>query len=184
MEGSGVDPHIEGNTIDATNGNGAISTWGGARPTIVGNTIRHDNVAISVRAGYITTDSGSRPTVIDNTIESGKFGIVVPSGQGAHIEGNRFDGTGTAISLSSTDAMVKDNLIRVEGLGIMVSSGSPTIDGNDVSGARVGVAIGRDSSPRLSSNTICGNEAKLVLNDGAIPEVDATNEICEDQPAS
>ena len=46
-----------------------------------------------------------------------------------------------------------------------------------------GFAIGAASGPTLSRNRSCGDGENLWVDDGATPDIDESNEICEDAPA-
>jgi parallel beta-helix repeat protein len=89
------------------------------------------------------------------------------------------------ISVGSSDAEVRDNVVSGGVSGIVVTSGgSPSLIGNTIEDASGrGVAIGRGTSPALQDNRICGNATNLFVDEGADPLIDDTNEICEDLAA-
>ena len=58
---------------------------------------------------------------------------------------------------------------------------SPTLEGNHISGGKVGLGLGSDSAtPLLSGNTICENETGVSLTFGAEMPETAGNDICPD----
>ena len=99
-------------------------------------------------------DNGAAITVNDCLIESAGYG------------------TG-GISLSA-DSTVSNSTIRnfqqgeVGGRGITVSSGSPSITGNTITGNTYGIYVLNSGTPSVTGNTVTGNQYGIyVLNNGA-----------------
>ena len=146
----GFEPTVRNNTIEGARTSGIAVTEGGA-PQIVGNTLTGNGVGISW--------GGAAGTIEDNTLVDNSIGL----------------------SLRGDADLVSGNTISGGRGGISVMSGSMALDGNEVTGAgERGFAIGGEASPVLTSNVSCENGENLWVADGAAPEIDDSNEICED----
>jgi hypothetical protein len=65
--------------------------------------------------------------------------------------------------------------------GIVTTGSSAQLSGNTVEGAwNRGVTIGGDATAVLRDNHACGNGQNLWVADAANPDIDDSNEICED----
>ena len=86
------------------------------------------------------------------------------------------------ISANNTDTVFADNTIRGGKAGVVVAgTTSPSFVGNTVEGAQNrGFSIGARSSPVLRDNTLCGSSTNLFTHPQAQPDVDDSNEICDD----
>jgi parallel beta-helix repeat protein len=175
-------PTIRGNTVTGATTDGIHVRLSVAAPWIVDNTIEDvGQVGISVASGA--------PRLEGNTISrSGRAGISVIGsstidGRPAVI-GNVLRDNATAVLWSADAGVIEDNDVSGGGAGILVGDGSPTVTGNGIEGVEGrGLFVGGRASPTFSGNTSCGNGENLVVEDGATPTMDDTNEICEDAPA-
>jgi len=87
------------------------------------------------------------------------------------------------VFLSVGDAVVRTNRIRGDGAGIFISGGgSPLIEDNSVDVTGRGISISGPSQATLTGNVICGQEGSIITDQGAVPQIDDSNEICEDAP--
>jgi len=121
------------------------------------------------------------PTIRDNTIRgSGVSAIVVGSGEPT-VADNELTDNNIAMGWSAQTGLMDGNSVSGGTAGIVVGRGSPAITNNTLEGIEGrALAIGARTSPTLSGNTSCGNEVNLYVADNASPEIDETNEICED----
>ncbi len=168
---------IRGNTIDGSLAQ-AIYVGDPASPTIEGNTITNPG------EDGLTIGDGS-PAVLDNTISGAGVGVSVYGSSEPTISGNSLADNRIAISWSGGDGgLVEQNTVSGGKAGIIVGGGSPVVRDNTVEGVEArGIVVLRAASPVLSGNTSCGNGENLFVVDGAMPEDDGTNQICEDAQA-
>jgi hypothetical protein len=189
---------VEGNTITAAGRDGIGIHVGAA--TLRGNTISGGVTGINVN------QPGTATSIADNIIEDvSQFGVSVSRG-GPKLEGNTITRAGisgisvvggepavtgnvlldnaAAIAWSAPDGIIADNAVSGGVGGILLAVGSPTVTGNDIEEVEGrGLFVGVLASPTLSGNISCGNGENLVVEAGASPTIDDTNEICEDAPA-
>ena len=175
--GYGDDAVIRGNTIDGSLAQ-AIYVGDMASPVIESNIITNPGQnGLSV--------SSSSPAVLDNTISGARVGVSVTGPGEPTINGNSLADNDIAINWSGGETgLIEQNAVSGGRAGIIVGGGSPVVRDNTVEGVEArGIVVLGDASPILSGNTSCGNGENLVVVDGATPEDDGTNEICEDAQA-
>ncbi len=193
-----ADPTISGNTL--AGGAHIYLDDPGSATVIEKNTI-DGTVMWAIKLG----DAGGAVTIRENAITNpGQNGIIINEGhadivgneiQGAtsvgivaglgpvNITGNSLWDNQAAISGASREGSIADNVVRGGGAGIVLL-GDLAVSGNDVEGvAARGIAIVRGSSSVLRDNRACGNGENLYVAEGATPDIDDSNEICEDAPA-
>lgn len=146
---------------------------------------------------------GYEPIVRGDTIEGAFHGIEVTEGGTPVIEGNTLGGNDVAIAstlaasditgntltdndigllLGAADHVVADNSITGGQAGITITGGAAQVSGNSVEGApNRGIVISGDASPVLRDNRACGNATNVWVADTAQPDIDDSNEICEDE---
>jgi len=162
---------IEANTItDRISGITTCCTASGPdfAPIIADNTISGSQTAISV-------PSGGRPEIRGNVLTENGWAIR------PEIRGNVLTENGWAIRMSASDSAVANNDLRDNVTGISMAGGSPTLEGNTVTGGTTGIVIGAGTSARLSGNTVCDNEVNMRLVDGVDVAGIADNDICPDE---
>ena len=136
-------------------------------PTIIGNTIRGNNIGINVIA--------EGPLIIGNIINFNNFGIAVgglfgnpsPTITGNIITGNSlgiFIFRGSAAIIGNT---IIGNMTKTDGAGIMMLIGSAAIIGNTITGNSLGI-IAEDGSATIHFNRIVGNNQGEVENLGPV----------------
>jgi nitrous oxidase accessory protein NosD len=121
--------------------------------------------------------------IIDNEIVGASVAGVTMGLQPVSVVGNTFIDNRIAVSAAVGDGAVSDNVVRGGGAGIVVSR-DREVSGNDVEGVEsrgISVAAG---SPVLRANRSCGNGENLWVGPNAEPDIDESNEICEDAPAA
>ena len=140
--------------------------------------------------------------VRDNTVAGASRGIEIAQGAAAMVEGNTLTDNEAAVrsqgssgriagnllfdnriglSLIDYPGEITDNVIEGGGAGILIQGGSSLIDGNDVTGhSGRAISIGGDSTATLTDNRSCDNGENLWIADTAEPDIDDSNEICED----
>jgi hypothetical protein len=119
----------------------------------------------------------------DNVITgfSDATGVSIVGGGTGMIDGNTLSDNAIAMSLGTGDHVVEGNTIEGGGTGIVIDGGEPRLSDNTVEGASgLGIAIGPVSRPVLTGNRSCRNGENLRVEVSAQPEIDETNEICED----
>ena len=85
---------------------------------------------------------------------------------------------------TTRSALATGNSITGGRTGIVTTGGSAQLSGTSVEGAsNRGIAIGSDASPVLRDNHACGNGEDLWVADTASPDIDDSNEICQDEAA-
>ena len=200
LESIGPDVVVRGNRISGTLNRG-IGLSSPGDPVIEGNHVSPAE-GVSIRVGQNTGAEGYEPTIRGNTIEGADYGIEVTEGGAPSIEGNTFHGSNVAIqatlatsnitgdtltdnntglSLGSEDHTVTGNSITGGRTGIVTTGGSAQLSGNTVEGASDrGIAIGGDATALLRDNRACGNGENLWVADAANPDIDDSNEICQD----
>ncbi len=197
----GPDTVVRDNDISGTLSR-AIAISGPGPILIEGNRIS-DPGSLGIRIGRNTGAEGFEPTVRNNTIEGASTsGISVTEGGAPRIVSNTLSGNGVGISWGGVSGTIEDNTLvdnplglslrggadtvsgnTVSGgrAGILVASGSMVLDGNEVTGAgERGIAISGEASPVLTGNVSCENGENLWVAEDATPEIDDSNEICED----
>jgi parallel beta-helix repeat protein len=188
--------------------------WDLGSPTVagyegVGGTGRVvvDENVVDAGIWVTVTDGGS---VTNNRVTNGGIEFILEGGGSALIEGND---TAMYLSLKDTDGTgitVRDNVVRGEdefGVGVYLGSGSPVVENNDISGARVGITVPGGGSPTIRGNEIkdngtgisvahstaapiiednrfCGNEQDLVTPEGPTLTLDPSNVICPAEAAA
>lgn len=167
---------VRGNTIDGAD-HSAIAIYASGRPLIEQNVITGSGTS-GIEVG-LQLEPGIEPTIRGNSISGNPTGIEVASGAMPTIEGNRFEGNASAIVIAGSDALVSDNRFVDNSSSVFIMRGAPVLDGNDVSGGKVGIGLGSDSAePILTGNRVCDAETSINLIFGAeMPDLEG-NEIC------
>lgn len=200
----GSDTVVRDNDISGTLSR-AIAVSGPGTILIEDNRIS-DPGSLGIRVGRNTGAVGFEPTIRNNTIEgASSSGIGVTTGGSPRIVGNSLSGNGTGISWIGAAGSIEDNSLIDNGSGISLGGDADQVIGNTISGGRNGItittgstalddnkvtgasgrglAIGSGSSPVLTGNVSCENGENLWVADDAAPDIDETNEICEEQAA-
>jgi len=167
---------IADNTIDGTL-RWAIGVFDRDPVTIEGNTITNPG------QNGINFSSGAG-TIRDNVISGAQLTGISTGLSAATLVGNELTDNKTAIGFSGAEGVVEGNVINGGEVGIVVAGMSPLVKDNVVRGVEGrGIVVGVNTSPMLSGNTSCENGTNLFIGDGATPQIDDSNEICEDAPA-
>jgi parallel beta-helix repeat protein len=203
LESIGPEVIVRGNRISGTLDRGiGLSSPGNV--LIEGNHVSPAE-GVGIRVGRNTGAEGYEPTIRGNTIEGADYGIEVTENGAPVIDTNTLSGNGIAVSaiqaasditgntltdnrtgllLGAGDHVVADNSIRGGEAGITITGGAAQVSGNSVEGvSNRGVVISRDAAPVLRDNRICDNSTNLWVAETASPDIDESNEICEDEPA-
>jgi hypothetical protein len=172
--GVGASPTFADNQIVVPTGIGILIWLSPTSATIVDNVIKANTGILVVGADVVARDN----TIIADT------GISLIDADGAIFEDNELFDNEVAIKVTRSDSLIAHNDLRDNSVGIVVVSGSPTLDGNAISAGRTGLSLwGRSATPVLSGNVICDNETNLDVQAGAqMPDID-DNEICPDASA-
>jgi parallel beta-helix repeat protein len=159
---SGSAPRIEGNEI-VGGGNMFIDPTAG--PAVVVDNVIRDQIVRGVWLG-----STEAVVVAGNTIIGfGEDGITVAPGQGPGR---------TRTPQAGVRAVVRDNTVQGDGMGIVVEGGDALVEGNDVSGAAYGIALNLRrytqfptpaSGPTVVGNTIHDNTLAGIRVDEGSP---------------
>lgn len=192
-----ADPTISGNTL--AGGAHIYLDDPGTATVIEKNTIDgtlmwaiylgDDGGAVTMRENVITNPgqngihiNGGHADIVGNEIQGAtSAGIVVGLGP-ASITGNTLWDNQVAISGASREGSIADNVVRGGGAGIVLL-GDLDVSGNDVEGvAARGITVAA-GGPVLRDNRSCGNGENLFVVERATPDIDDSNEICEDLPA-
>ena len=159
---------IEGTLAYAINSHGDLTVISGNRISDPGE------AGIRIRNGSAT--------VAGNRVSGAQSGIRAAGGT-ADIVGNILVGNDVGIN-GMEIPVVQGNTVRDGLAGIQVSGGDVVIDGNVVEGnSGSGLSLGAATTATLTDNVICGNGENLTLIGDAEPQIDDSNEICEDAPA-
>ncbi len=165
--------------LTQTDGNKEICIDAGTYDTTAGETFplrlkqgtslkcRGDNYSTIISGGTTNTILGAAGASVEGCRISIDTAVTAIYDNGAAITVNDclIEGTGydiSGISLSA-DSTVSNSTIRnfqqgeIGGSGIIVSSGSPSITGNTITGNTYGIYIQNSSSPSVSGNTVTGN---------------------------
>ena len=150
----------------------------GGSPTLSGNTI------VGLVTGFSIVD-GASPLIEGNVVRGTQTAVWVGEDATPIIRANEFADNRTAISLpggpGESGTSVEGNTFTGGSNAILITGGSYSIVGNTVEGATGrAVAIGPNAAPILRDNVLCGNDENLFIADGATPDIDDSNEICED----
>lgn len=169
-------PHLLGNRV------GSVWVRESSSPKIEGNVIDNADAGDWFNCGVMLNDPKTSPTVIDNVIRNAPTGLCIEDGSAVAISGNEFLDNDIGISATNTDMVFADNTIRGGKAGVVVAgTTSPSFVGNTVEGAQNrGFSIGARSSPVLRDNTLCGSSTNLFTHPQAQPDIDDSNEICDD----
>lgn len=157
----------------------AIGLWAPGEITIRGNTIENSG------AEAISDNSGASALIEGNTIIGDQLGIFVShSGSDSTVTGNVITGASIGVSWSGGDGEISANEITDGGAGIVIVSGRPAVTDNRTEGNQgQGITVAGQATPRLSGNTSCHNGDDLNVGSTAEPDIDPTNEFCdEDAP--
>ena len=177
---------ISNNTIEGALVRG-IGTFNDSGSFLIeGNTIIGGGPSVSGSAGRtnhgIDIEAGS-PTVRGNTVTGAGAGIYVSAG-GTSVDSNELSGNETGIMFHTGEGTVSDNVVRGGQSGITIGAGDALVTGNDVEGAVSRGLLIMNGSPVLRGNHACGNGENLFVADAASPDIDDSNEICEDGVAA
>jgi hypothetical protein len=120
--------------------------------------VRGNIVSGAGTAGISTSASGSN--LLENHLTDNQIGVIFTASAG----------------------QVSGNVIRGGLTGIMVSAANGSVEfaANDVEGASGRGMSLLSGSPTLRDNRLCGNGENLWVGDEASPDIDDSNEICED----
>jgi F-box protein 11 len=161
-----ADVELSGNYL-----NGVVVEGGTAR-LVQNELFAPDGCALAI------TGKEALVTASENLIRSSETGICTSGSAASTIEGNDIVDNGTGVSLGS-DASVNANELHENDVAILIRVGSPTIEGNDVSGNRAALAFGTlPTSPSFSGNSFCVNEVLFEGPDGVEPPSLDDNESC------
>jgi hypothetical protein len=85
------------------------------------------------------------------------------------------------INLAPGAPTVEGNVVTGATIGVLVPEGAtPTITGNELEGMRVGISvIGDETVAVIEGNRFCDNEQDLRVPEGSSLTLDASNEVCE-----
>jgi nitrous oxidase accessory protein NosD len=124
------------------------------------------------------------PTVRGNTV-SGAGSAGISTSTSSSLLENRLTDNQTGVIVTASEGQVSGNVIRGGTFGIMASAADSSVEfaANDVEGASVRGMTLISGSPVLRDNRLCGNGEDLFVADAATPDIDDSNEICEDAPA-
>jgi parallel beta-helix repeat protein len=187
-DGEGTDPLVEDNAVTAEGTFHAITAFGAASPEIRDNTVTGEASGIYIQyGGFPSSSTAGWPTITGNTIEGTRAGIELTDGAGGDIEANQLTDNEIGISVSGSNgegpvADIIGNTVRGGGTGIRISGAiSPQVTGNDIAGAATaGIVTTYLSSPTLTDNVICDNAVNVMTLTDSEPQIDESNEICED----
>jgi hypothetical protein len=167
---------VKANTIDGTLRWG-IGVFDRDPVTIEGNMITNPG------QNGINLSSGSG-TIRDNVISGAQLTAIATGNWDATVVGNKLTDNQIAISYSAAEGLIEGNVVEGGVVGIVVVGRSPLVKDNVVRGVEGrGIVVGVNTSPTLSGNTSCENGTNLFIGEGAEPDIDESNEICEDAPA-
>jgi parallel beta-helix repeat protein len=156
---------------------GRNSGAAGYEPLVRGNTISGTGVAIRV-------NDGGAPTIDDNTLTGNESAIVLGRDVTGSVTANTLKDNEIGMNLALSGPVVSGNAIDGGQIGISISGGAAQLNDNTVENAGDrGIAIGGEAQTVLRSNRSCGNGENLWVADTASPDIDQTNEICEDAAA-
>ena len=117
-------------------------------------------------------------TASENLIRASEAGICTSGGAAGSFETNKIVDNGTGISLGS-DVSVSGNQLHDNDVAVLFRVGSPTVEGNDISGNRAALAFGSlPVTPSISGNSLCTNEVNVEAPDGVEPPSLDDDEIC------
>ena len=155
ITGAGSTPTIRGNRVEYSQCP-RMSVWvtEGAAPVVEGNTILSDEQTDGIRV----SGAGSAPVISGNTVTGGDVGIWVGSEAQANIRRNLVTIARTGVVISGSDAVVDSNVIRSNGVGVVIDMGA---------------------TPAFVGNTVCDNDMNLDLRDGTAVSM-SDNDICPD----
>ena len=154
--------------------------------TIAGDT-RRGPVVIQPTLGSAFTLAGSAATLADLTLR-GPLGTVNILGGAPTLRGLHFEGVGLpsevapglpAISImGGSSATLIGNTVTGGAIGVSVADGTPTLEGNSLSGNISGLQVAPAGLPTLRGNTICGNVADVEVVPGAAAPDRSTDAAC------
>jgi len=181
--GFGDETIIRGNSISRTLTN-AVNITGPTTAVIEGNLISDVPTGINVGGRGLPGDEarGFDPLIRGNTITAVE-GVAIDVAAAAlpTIEANVLTDASIAIRIARSDPRVADNELRDNGGGILIAAGSPTLEGNTITGGTTGISLrASEATPTLSGNTVCDNETNVALSGGAQTPDTVGNDICED----
>lgn len=149
-------------------------------------TLREDRIEDTC---VLITGPGTKPTLMGNTIRA--------SSESAHCPGFSVAINGGSAPLIEANTIENDR--RIDGLIILGPDTAPTVQGNNITGADVGIWIGRDgrglisrnnvvdanagyqvvgSSPQLNANQAFHNDIGVSIDGGSMPGF-LDNEVCD-----
>lgn len=158
----GVGTVVEGNDFSGTSQLG-IQLGGAADVLIEGNSFSDRDHPIRF---WHTSDPDSKARIVRNTIVRAATGINLPRGAAGLVGENRISDSGTAISAPDYAGTIEDNTLDANALAMLLWDGSPTVQGNAVTGGEVGLRFGERATPAMSGNTVCGNTTDVEAPGG------------------
>lgn len=167
---------IADNTVDGTHRWAIGSFFSEGQAEITGNTITRPG------ANGINMSSGSA-TIADNDISGASEAGIITGLQPVDVNGNRLTDNRVGVLFAARAGEVTNNTVRGGDVGITLST-SVLASGNDVEGATGSGILVSFGTPMLRDNRSCGNDTNLNVADMASPDIDESNEICEDAPAA
>jgi nitrous oxidase accessory protein len=195
----GSEPLIEGNWLSEGPhifgfgfGDGAVIRENTVEGVLVrGVGVFHTPAALLIEGNTILDAPGygieiqvGSPTARGNIVSGAGTAGISASASGSNLLDNRLSDNPTGILFTAREGQVTGNVVRGGLTGIMVSAATSSLElaANDVEGASVRGMSLLSGSPTLRDNRLCGNGENLWVAEGATPDIDDSNEICEDAP--
>jgi len=178
---------VSNNTIEGALVRGIGAFNGSGSFLIEGNTIIADGPSVAGTAGRaqsgIDIEAGS-PTVRGNSVTGAASRGIYVTAAGTSVDSNQLSGNEIGIMFHAGDGTVSNNVVRGGQSGITIGAGAALVTGNDVEGAETHGLVVINGSPVLRDNHSCGNGENLFTADAATPDIDDSNEICQDGVAA
>jgi hypothetical protein len=145
---------------------------------------RKGNTIIDPPQHGIEVQVGS-PIVRGNIVSGAGTAGISTSASGSNLLENHLTDNQIGVIFTASAGQVSGNVIRGGLTGIMVSAANGSVEfaANDVEGASGRGMSLLSGSPTLRDNRLCGNGENLWVGDEASPDIDDSNEICEDASA-
>lgn len=133
--------------------------------------LRHNRLA-DLSGGGIECINSSAPLLEDTTIERcGPFGISATLSAVPTVLRATISGCENGIVLSNTSPSLRDNVLRKNGRGIVLTqvNGGQPIQGNRIEAGDLGILCQQFSNPEISGNVVSGNRDGIVCFQGSRP---------------